>query len=459
MIKQLQTGLSALFLVIGLFSAHVQAQVDTVLANELQQILDDRVQFNGNNGVSACLIMPNGDLWKGTAGVGAGSVPITDSTVFHGASITKTHVATLLLMLAQDGLLHLDSTWDTYVSLNAGFDTTITIRQLINHTSGIKDYLEVAATENYVTNDFNYAYTPVEILENIVNDTPDFAPGTNFSYSTSNYVLAALIAETVTGNPVQQELRDRIWDTLGLSHTYFGGFEAYTEPRAGVWWNFGSGLTNYSNDPETSMLTYGYGGANIVSTPEDLARFARALFVDSLLSPAAMAEMQVFVPQSYTSWTAGYGLGIHNASSWGNNSVLGHDGYYTNMADMFHSHDYGFTLVTMTNTATQWVAIFDEMYDAVRDHILATGDVDGIAAESLKLFPNPVRERLMVDLGGVYSDVRATVVDMAGKTIFSNVFGETKSLEVDVKDFAAGMYVLQVQAEDFRASKRFVVEQ
>lgn len=434
----------------------LHAQIDSVLAAQLQQILNNRVQFNGNHGVSACVIMPNGDLWKGTAGVGAGNIAMTDTTVFHGASTTKTNIATLIFLLAEDGLLDLDSSWNKYVSLNVNFDTTITIRQLISNTSGIADYLEVPGTLGYVTTDFNRAFTPVEILEDIVSATPDFAPGTDFGYSTSNFVLAALIAETVTGNPVQQELHNRIWGPLGMTHTYFGGFEAYTEPRAGAWWDFGNGMTNYSNDPETSMLTYGYGGANIVSTPEDLAHFARALFTDTLLSPASLAAMQIFSPQSYGTWCAGYGLGIHNASAFGTNSVLGHDGYYTNMTDMFHSYDYGFTLVTMTNTATQWFGIFNQMYNAIKTNI-TVGIAEDVATPSVQLFPNPASDRLTIDLGSVQENVAITLVDMAGKAISTATATDMQTLEIATRDFPVGVYIVEIQATDFVAREKLVV--
>jgi D-alanyl-D-alanine carboxypeptidase len=446
-------------ILLGIFHAtRVAAQINPVLAAQLQQILDDRVQFNGNHGVSACLIMPNGDLWKGQAGVGANNVPITDSTVFHGASITKTNVAALILLMVEDGLLNLDSTWDHYVNLNVNFDTTITIRQLIGHTSGIRDYLETAATEGHVTTDFNHAFTPVEILENIVSGTPDFPPGTNFSYSSSNYALAALIAETVAGQPIQQELHDRLWDSLGLAHTYFGGFEAYTEPRAGVWWDFGSGLTDFSNDPETSMLTYGYGGANIATTPEDMAVFARALFVDSLLPVGSFSAMQAFSPQSYPTWTAGYGLGIHNAYAWGTNSVLGHDGYYTNMGDMFHSYDHGFTLVTMTNTATTWVAIFNAMYDAVRDHLVATGTEAVVSSGTVRFFPNPVRDRLVVDLGGVHGRVAITVTDIAGRVAYAGEHEDAAVLEVSTNGWDSGVYIAEVRGEGVVERVKIIID-
>lgn len=455
--KQLRKNLSALVVTVIMFSANSNAQIDSVLAVQLQQILNNRVLISGDNGVSACVIMPNGDTWKGTAGVGEGSIAITVTTVFHGASTTKANIATLLLLLAEDGLLNLDSSWHKYVNtLNVDFDTTITVRQLISHTSGIADYLEVGGSGNYVTCDFNHAFTPVEILENIVSGIPDFSPGTDFNYSTSNFVLAALIAETVTGNPVQQELRTRIWNPLGMTHTYFGGFETYTEPRAGVWWDFGSGLQNYSDSSETSMLTYGYGGANIVSTPEDLAHFVRALLTDTLLSQTSMNQMQVFSPNSYSTWCAGYGLGIHHANSFANDSMLGHDGYYTNMSDMFHSFDYGFTLVAMTNTQTQWFAIFDQMYNAIKNYI-AVGIMENTASQLLNLFPNPTTNAFTIN--NVLSNKTALlqIINPLGDIVYTEKLHGKKEYLIDA-NFAKGIYFVQVNDGDKNIVRKLVIK-
>ncbi len=445
-----------------MISSNSNAQIDTALASQLQQILNNRVHVNGNHGVSAFLIMPNGATWKGTAGVGQGSAAITDSTVFHGASITKATIATLLLLLAEDGLLNMDSSWHKYVTnLNVSFDTSITVRQLLNHTSGIADYLEVAGSGSHVTNDFNHAFTPVEILENIVSGIPDFAPGTNFNYSTSNYVLAALIAETVTGNPVQQELRTRIWGPLGMNHTYFGGFENYTEPRAGVWWNFGSGLKNYSDSSETSMLTFGYGGANIVSTPEDLATFARALLTDTLLLPGSMNQMLNISQFSYSSWSAGYGLGVHHAFTFANDSMLGHDGYYTNLSDMFHSYDYGFTLVTMTNTSTQWFAIFDQMYNAIRNHV-TIGISENLKASSITISPNPANNLIAIENSDPlwYKDFSSIeFYNLLGEKVLSKnreILNMTPKI-IDVSELPAGVYSVNILSADSKETKKLII--
>jgi len=346
----------------------MKAQINTDLANQLQNVLDNSVSNLGNNGVSAHLIMPTGQTWNGTAGLGQQNLPITNTTLFHGASIMKFNIAILMLLLAEDNLVDLDQSWNNYVSLNLGFDTSITVRQLLNHTSGIADYLETSDSGNTITSDFNHFYKPQYILEKIVSDVPLFPVGTDFQYSNSNYALAALIAEAVTGNPVHEELRNRIWTPLGMNHTYFGAYETYTEPFAGVWWNFGSGITNYSNVSKTSMLSYAYASGNIISCPTDLAILLNGVLNGQLLSASSLDKMLTFVPNSFSSWTAGYGLGIHHQSGQTDDIVIGHNGCYTNLTDMLHSMNHGFTLVTMSNTQTQWFGIFNPMYDVLSNY-------------------------------------------------------------------------------------------
>ncbi|MFM9984734.1 MAG: serine hydrolase [Flavobacteriales bacterium] len=423
----------------------MKAQIDENLVQQLQSLLDARVESYGNNGVSACLIMPNGDLWQGTAGVGAMDLAMTDTTVFHGASTTKMNIATLVLLMAQDGLIYLNQTWDYYLNLNVDFDPAITVRQLLSNTSGIKDYLETSTAGDLITADFNHAFTPTEILENVVDGTPDFAAGTDFHYSTSNYVLAAMIAESVSSNSLEEELRTRIWTPLGMHHTYFGGFESYAEPTSGVWWDFGSGVMNYSAVSQTSMLTFGYGGANIVSTPTDLAKFVRAVVSGGFLSESSMTEMLTFSSWSYGDWPAGYGLGIHNAYAFGENSVLGHDGYYTNMTDMFHSLDYGFTLVTMTNTQTSWFAIFNEMYEVISESI--TEQVEQTeSAVSLELFPNPTSGLItLVSNKGNGFIGSVCVFDALGKLVYTTTNDQNNArLVVNLNALGSGIYTMEV---------------
>jgi CubicO group peptidase (beta-lactamase class C family) len=213
-------------------------------------------------------------------------------------------------------------------------------------------------------------------------------------------------------------------------------------------------MQNYSSNPETSMLSFAYGGGNLVSTPEDLAHFVRALFTGSILSQTSMNQMKVFHPNSQTTWK-GYGLGIHRPNAFGNTATFGHDGYYTNMTDMFHSEDYGFTLVTMTNTQTGWFAIFNEMFNKIKNHIV--GIKENEALSLIHIFPNPANDRITINLGNHYKNVETIISDITGKIIYKTSSGEIQFVEVSTKDFAEGIYIVKVQSDNFTGTKKFVV--
>ena len=442
-----------ILLITSCFLQIINAQIDPILSSNLQDILDNSVSNQGNRGVSAFLIMPDGKIWTGMAGVGKQNIPISENTLFHGASTTKFNIATLMLILEEEKFIDLDETWTKYISLDVGFDPSITIRQLLNHTSGIADYLETASSGNDIISDFNLFYTPQYILENVVSDIPDFAPGTNFQYSNSNYALASLIIEHVTGNPIHQELRNRIWNPLEMNHTYFGGYESYAESTAGVWWNFGNGLTDYSNQPTTSMLSYAYGAGNIVTCPTDLGKLLNAILDGQLISSENLEQMLTFVPNSFSSWTAGYGLGIHHASGDADDVLLGHDGYYTNLTDMFHSMKYGFTLVTMTNTQTNWFGIFNPMYDVVSNHILTTDVTDLKIKYEVSIYPNPTQKSINIESPEIMDEVR--IIDALG-TLYYHSKPNKKSISLSIE--SEGLYFIIAKSEEKIHTQKLIVK-
>lgn len=441
-----------IFLCLISFTSSVKAQIDSVLAAQLQNVLDSCVAI-GNHGVSAHVLMPNGQTWSGTAGVGKQNIPITDTTVFLGASITKFNIAILMMLLVEDDLIDIDQSWTDYLSLNVNFDASITVRQLLNHTSGIADYLETPTNSAFITSDFDHFYTPQYILENIVSDVPDFPPGRDFAYSNSNYVLAALIIEAVTGNPVQTELRNRIWNPLGMSHTYFGAYETYTEPTSGVWWNFGSGLTDYSDKPTTSMLSYAYGAGNIVSCPTDLGLLLNTLLCNQLLNPQSLNEMLTFVPKSYSSWTAGYGLGIHNQYGQKNDSVIGHDGCYMNFSDMFHSMNYDFTLVTMSNTAISWFGVFNPMYDILSNYFMTNDVIEPDKEIDITVYPNPTTSKFNIKCAQIITEI--VINDMSGRVIYhANPNDKETSITIDKDD----LYLVTVKTDQRTTTIKLIVK-
>ncbi|MBL7943442.1 MAG: serine hydrolase, partial [Flavobacteriales bacterium] len=89
--------------------ATLSAQVDAALAAQFQEVLDNRVSDYGDHGVSACVVLPGGEVWTGQSGYAGDLEEIEENTVFHAASITKMHVAVVMLQLAEEGMVNLDA--------------------------------------------------------------------------------------------------------------------------------------------------------------------------------------------------------------------------------------------------------------------------------------------------------------------------------------------------------------
>ena len=434
------------------FLPRANAQIDELLASQLQSVLNNHVNLFGNNGVSSHLIMPDGQTWTGTAGVGKQNIPITNTTLFYGASTTKMNIAVLMLLLEEDDLIDIDLPWSNYLTLDVDFDPLITVRQLLNHTSGIADYLETSSSGADITSDFSQLYSPEYVLENIVSSVPVFQAGTDFQYSNSNYVLASLIVEAVTGNSVQSELRTRIWNPMQMNHTYFGSYETYSEPTAGVWWNFGDGVTDYSDMPTKSMLSYAIGAGNIVTCPTDLALLLNGLMNNQLLNTESFSEMMTFIPESYSSWTSGYGLGIHHLNGQTEDAVIGHDGYYMNLTDMFYSTDYGFTLVTMTNTQTEWLAIINDMYEKMENYFNNLDVIEFGGLIDLVIYPNPSNNQLNISSSQIIDELE--INDALGRVYIRVSPNDTNiSLWID-KD---GLYFVTVRSGQKTETRKLIV--
>jgi D-alanyl-D-alanine carboxypeptidase len=229
--------------------------------------------------------------------------PMRVTDRFRIGSDTKTFVATVVLKLVGERKLGLDETVERRLPGLVPNGRKITVRQLLNHTSGLYDYAEdkafLAQFENRTK-----VWSPRALVEIALKHEPLFPPGRRWSYSNTGYTLLGMMVERATGNKLGTELRKRIFEPLGLRGTSFD-----TKPRiAGRHshgYTMGQGKVRYDISVFNPSL-FGAAGA-IVSTASDLARFHRARVRGRLLRPDLLAAMHTTVrvtPQQH------YGLGV-----------------------------------------------------------------------------------------------------------------------------------------------------
>ncbi|ATL31654.1 serine hydrolase domain-containing protein [Streptomyces formicae] len=274
--------------------------------------------------------------WFGTAGyadTGTGRKR-TAADHFRGASITKTFVATVLLQLEAEGRLSLDDTveaWLPGLVRGNGYDgNKITLRQLLNHTSGIANYTEDpvishnSAGLGFLEHRYD-TYAPEELVAAALKQPPHPAPEKSPLYSNTNFVIAGMVIEKATGRGYAQEATRRIIKPLKLRRTSFPGTAPHLPKPHPVGY---SRLHEKAPDAaivdatEQNMTWLGAAG-DVISTTDDLNRFQRALIRGELLPKAQMKEMLHEVPDGKFN---GYGLGVEFAELSCGVKVVGKSG-------------------------------------------------------------------------------------------------------------------------------------
>jgi D-alanyl-D-alanine carboxypeptidase len=270
----------------------------------------------GVSGVQARAVAPDGRqsvATSGTADLRTGR-PASSDGYFRMASTAKTLVATVVLQLEAEGGLSLDDTVDHWlpgvVRGNGNDGSRITIRQLLQHTSGIANVLPGYTTAEEYYQQRHDVHSPERLVAGAMAHAPDFPPGEGWAYSNPGYVLLGMIIQRATGHPAHQEIEDRVLRPLGLDRTrWTGTSSALPRPHARAYQLFGPGsLVDVTDqvavDHETSFAT----------TTRDENRFLRALLGGRLLAPRQLAEMKQTVPVSaevQQLWPGGrYGLGL-----------------------------------------------------------------------------------------------------------------------------------------------------
>ncbi|MGW2687926.1 serine hydrolase domain-containing protein [Streptomyces sp. NPDC001414] len=291
----------------------------------------------GVPGVTATARDPHG-TWSTTAGVGdtRTGAPRSAADHYRVGSITKTFVAAVLLQLEAEGRLSLDDTVDRWlpgVVRGHGNDgRRVTVRQLLDHTSGIYNYTsDDGFARTYFLKDgfLRHRYdtlTPAELVALAMRHAPDFAPGTDWSYSNTNYVLAGMVIKAVTGHSYAEEITRRVIEPLRLTGTVVPGTRTtLPSPSSRAYSKLADTATGPAYDVTALNPSLASSAGEIISTSADLTRFYRALLRGRLLPAHQLKEMKTTVPVPGDPGSA-YGLGLIDRTLSCGVHVWGHDG-------------------------------------------------------------------------------------------------------------------------------------
>ena len=267
-------------------------------------------------GASVAVYSETEGWWRGTQGFAdlEKKLPMTDCHLQYLQSVSKSYMAVEILQLKEQGKIDLDAPMTKYLPSkyskyikNAG---SVTIRMLLNQTSGVPEYNEVPAFVSEVILHPLKNFTSEDCLKAIGGMEPQFAPGSKYKYTNTNYLLLSLIGDAITGDHAAF-IKKNIFQPLGLNNSYYGKDLTYLKglslPQS-YWDVFNNGIAVNATPFQQMTVVCSKGDDGIVATTTDAIKYLKGLMEGKLLNESSMKELMEFVKDE--KGNKRYGMGI-----------------------------------------------------------------------------------------------------------------------------------------------------
>lgn len=449
-----------LFVLMLIVSVVSRAQLPGALESKLQDTLAYFQQHYHMKGLSAAVSYKNNGEWTSAVGMSTHSEPLSPDMLIGIGSNTKTVLSTLILKLYENGQINLTDTVGTWITGYPNIKGSITIRQLLTHTSGVADYLDNDALFDTLNSNPNKWWTREQLFDLI--GTPYFNPGASIAYSNSNYIIAGKIVETITGQPLQNLFRDSIFEPAGLTHTFYPPFEPVTDTYAGFWTDLdGFGALDLASNWNTAgsafplnVNTISRDAGAIVATSKDVVLFWRNLLKGNIISKHTL-NTKMFEWSGFGNANNEYGLGVFLEKYRG--------------IDMFH---HGGTWIGQINSNLNdtvndiYIAVLSNQDSLDNDYtelvVKALYDVlDSYQSLSvheqsndiaIAIHPNPSSDYLNIEIPDNVSISNLTIQSLDGKKTVH--FPDQETCHLNIQDLNAGMYLVTFTINNVLYSKK-----
>jgi D-alanyl-D-alanine carboxypeptidase len=319
--------------------------------NRLNFVLDSVCNKLQIKGASCAVLIPNKGIWEGNYGFSHNEVKIRSNMTFTIGSNTKTYISTLMLKLQEKGVLNINDKVSQWLPNVPYLDENITIKQILNHTSGLGDFSYNPNFIQSIKNDFYKVWMPEETFPFF--EAPIANPGSIYSYSDQNYLVAGLVIEAATQKPLKVSMRELILKPLGLTNTLYYPFETTNLVFPHSW------SADFSNGDFVDLDNLGYAriafcsadnaAGGMVSNPKENAIFWHNLMTEKIINKSSLQMMFEF--NSIGVENNFYGLGIQKSEhSFGNRTIFSHNGYVPgSINDNAYDSQSGVCITILTN--------------------------------------------------------------------------------------------------------------
>lgn len=347
------------------------------LPSEYQSVLDKAVSDSGVPGGVMGVFCD--DFWAvGASGVAnlENQTPMTPETHIRLASMTKSFTAALTLRLVDEGLIDLEDTLEDWLPGKFESGDAITVKMLLNHTSGMHDHQGTSELVDSILNTPERVWTQTDVLDLITSYPLDFTPGSSYSYTNAGYYVLGVIIEKASGMTVQEALTDRIFRHAAIERTQV--IDGKVTAPAADFYSILLNQTEVSNVTNWNLSWNWTAGAG-VTTAADMIRFLHFMFGPCLLSESIRTEMMT-VQAPATQY--GYGM---NVKTYKEKIVVSHGGAnpgnygtWAYIPDIHAGFFIGLNRLDMTDPTTI-SSQMQSVIDTMTDMLLAQADTEKTA--------------------------------------------------------------------------------
>jgi len=403
---------------------------DPVLANKLQNKIDSIRTANNLKGISASVIYPGVGTWKGVTGISHAGFPITSDMEFGIGSNTKLFTGVLLLKLAENNIINLNDSLHQHLPSFNNINPNITIRQLLNHTSGLADVINVVGYSDSILTNPNRIFTPSEVMSWV--GTPLFSAGTSWNYCNTNYILAGMVAESATGQSFGQLLRDSILFPLQLDSTFLGVYDSVLYTLAHPWQG---GVDNFST-PRKAVNSVAWSAGAMYSTSGEMANWYHSLMNGQVINQNSFNELTTFVG------SGNYGIGLYSTNVLGR-KVWQHGGTIWGgyNSSMLYDTATGIIICVLINQLpAQAFQVSIQLLSTLINNPVGLNE-STIPEKLITVYPNPTNGLVRIEIPN-QTIQNIKVYDLQGKLTI-----ETIENQLNLSNYSNGTYFIKAQTK------------
>ncbi len=444
--------------ILGFTILSAQSQLTSAFTSRLQEVLDSTCKKYNIKGASAAVLVPGAGTWTGIYGQSYSGQPVTKGMIFNIGSNTKTYVATTMLLLQEKGLVSLDDTIGKWIQNQPNISGKIKIRQLLNHTSGIYNFLENPAVNDSLLANPYKLWKPEQLLQFVLK--PYFRPGYSWEYSNTNYIIAGIIIEQITGKTYNKAIRDLLFTPQGFNHTIFSPVDTSNDTIVHNWSVAlgstsqvdGNVLPGWSNN---ALFTMSCTAGEIMTAAGENAEFWHKLISGQIISDSSLNQMLTFIQigTGPTGHPVGYGLGIFRyIDAINGRTFYEHGGtnlgfIAENMVDT--TSGICFSLLTNQDSIdndTLLLSVIGPMHK-----LTLTMQTTGIAQTTINrpaisIYPNPSTDVIHITVDNLQGVAKFQLYDISGKEVLQSDIHDGAHA-IQVSQLKPGLYIASISSE------------